>query len=259
MINHSFFSGNHHDLVKGLQKIEVKYDQNFILLTNIGYTYITFLFGEWSIDSDKLKGKKLPNNFFMFCDEMVSLKGLKGSFMVNALLPVQTPFILSNEQSALEKGFVDLSEFIPNSLLKEFRAEIKPESTFNEIYDAIEKYFGFFLHKLSFHTNSSDITDYILDNNGLLCKEDILSKFQIKERTLERMFMKEVGCSPHKFIKHVRFHSFRNRLNDKVDTIKDLIEEYNYYDRSHLDREFRSITDMNLKEYRSNKKKFLIA
>lgn len=80
---------------------------------------------------------------------------------------------------------------------------------------------------------------------------DVLAKdHNLTTRTLERLFMKEMGISPKLFINIVKFMHASKRIqkNDQKDSLYRIACEMGYYDHSHLTREIKKFSGLNPSE-----------
>jgi AraC-like DNA-binding protein len=85
---------------------------------------------------------------------------------------------------------------------------------------------------------------------------DVLAKgHNLTTRTLERLFMKEMGIPPKVFISIVKFMHASKRIqkNDQKDSLFRIAYEMGYYDHSHLTREIKKFSGLNPSEIGSVK------
>lgn len=86
------------------------------------------------------------------------------------------------------------------------------------------------------------IVSQILDCRGNIKVRDIVDKYCINERTLQRKFSKSIGLSPSEFI---RIRKVRAAIIDFVLNNKDYLSiahDHGFSDQSHLIKELRNIT-----------------
>lgn len=84
-----------------------------------------------------------------------------------------------------------------------------------------------------------------------VCQYICLSKFYFL-----RIFKKEVGVTPYKYILYCKIEAVKNDLYSDID-INTLVSEYEFYDLSHLNKNFKKIygiTPLEYKELCKNKK-----
>ena len=82
----------------------------------------------------------------------------------------------------------------------------------------------------------------------------ILSEIQkdicVTERTLQRIFEKNIGVSPNQFRKIHQFNrAFRQLNNRQFQNLSDIAYDNDYADQSHYIRAFREFTNITPKEY----------
>ena len=82
----------------------------------------------------------------------------------------------------------------------------------------------------------------------------ILSEIQkdicVTERTLQRMFEKNIGVSPNQFRKIHQFNrAFRQLNNRQFQSLSDIAYDNDYEDQSHYIRAFKEFTNITPKEY----------
>src|SRR6187399_1377121 len=82
----------------------------------------------------------------------------------------------------------------------------------------------------------------------------ILSEIQkdicVTERTLQRMFEKNIGVSPNQFRKIHQFNrAFRQLNNRQFQSLSDIAYDNDYADQSHYIRAFKEFTNITPKEY----------
>lgn len=104
----------------------------------------------------------------------------------------------------------------------------------------------FFLDQLRIKENQPQkiiaVLNYLEHMTGLLSVERLADKLQISYKSLYRMFTDEMGISPKRYLKIVRFNRACYLLDgaSKMDR-SEIVYECGYYDQSHLLREFKSI------------------
>jgi AraC-like DNA-binding protein len=84
--------------------------------------------------------------------------------------------------------------------------------------------------------------------------KQVISRIQkdacVTERTLQRMFEKNIGVSPNQFRKIHQFNKAFHQLNNKqFHNLGDIAYDHGYADQSHYIRAFREFTNITPKEY----------
>ena len=79
---------------------------------------------------------------------------------------------------------------------------------------------------------------------------EIQKDIRVTERTLQRMFEKNIGVSPNQFRKIHQFNrAFRQLNNRQFQTLSDIAYDNDYADQSHYIRAFKEFTNITPKEY----------
>jgi AraC-like DNA-binding protein len=106
--------------------------------------------------------------------------------------------------------------------------------------------------------NMSPVTDFILRQNGVVQVNQLAEKFKISRRWLEKTFVEQVGLSPKEFARIVRFKAMLSHVTiDPLVSWGFLRENYDYYDQSHLVRDFRDFTGQSPTEFFKDSVPFL--
>lgn len=97
------------------------------------------------------------------------------------------------------------------------------------------------------------VLEWIERNQGLISIKDVASKFKISTRRLEQQFMDQIGISPIKYSRIIKFRSMIKAMlfSPKIDLFQ-LEEDFKYYDHSHLIRDFKQLVGMSPKAYFEN-------
>ena len=93
--------------------------------------------------------------------------------------------------------------------------------------------------------------------NGKTLKE-IQLEMNLSERTLERIIKQSVGLSPKIFSRIMRFQDGLNCLRQtNFENFTELAYQYDYFDQSHYNREFKEFTGTNPRNFILNSKEYL--
>ena len=80
---------------------------------------------------------------------------------------------------------------------------------------------------------------------------DVQKDIRVTERTLQRMFEKNIGVSPNQFRKILQFNRAFQQLNNRqFQNLSDIAYDNGYTDQSHYIRAFKEFTNITPKEYR---------
>ena len=110
---------------------------------------------------------------------------------------------------------------------------------------------NFLLNQLSISKNFfivKEAVSIINRVNGQYAVSETASKLNISKRQFERIFLANVGISPKKFSRIVRFSRSIKHFR-KVTPLTRLAYEAGYCDQSHLIRDFREFTGLSPKEF----------
>lgn len=83
----------------------------------------------------------------------------------------------------------------------------------------------------------------IVENAGLVAIDKISDAIGVNGRRLERRFQQNLGLSPKRFSRIIRFQNFLGAVrNESTLSILDTALSFGYYDQAHLIREFREFS-----------------
>ena len=141
------------------------------------------------------------------------------------------------------------------SLINFFQAETKELQERiieeNSTHSRILLIENFLLNRLSI-PNSFSITreavNIIIKMNGQLAVSETAGKLNISKRQFERIFLTNVGISPKKFGRIIRFNN-SIELFRKVEPLTKLAHEAGFFDQSHLVHDFREFSGLSPKEF----------
>ncbi|NER80610.1 MAG: AraC family transcriptional regulator [Leptolyngbya sp. SIO1D8] len=150
-----------------------------------------------------------------------------------------------------------VNEFTNQSIDLEdiFSAEIKELQEriieANGVYERILLIENFLLGRLSIPNDFSlirEAVNIIAGVNGQIAVNEVASRLDISKRQLERTFLKNVGISPKKFGRIVRFNT-SIKLFERATSLTALAYEAGYFDLSHLIRDFREFSGLSPKAF----------
>lgn len=94
------------------------------------------------------------------------------------------------------------------------------------------------------------VIDYIFKLNGVVQIKQLTEKFHISQRWLEKQFEEQVGLSPKEFTRVIRFKALVTCVMSTPSVSwTELIDNFGYYDQSHLNRDFHEFTGHSPTEY----------
>lgn len=223
------------------------------LIVPIGHTNVTYIFSE-------------KNQFYDLGDTTLALKDL----ILTGQITGHYQFRVLSESENL--GFA----FKPTSLYKVLDMDV---SKFSETHTSISKISSFLSEKFeaifkNFKDDETKLVEeiynfldglnlsedknlpyidkaiaIILKKEGLLTVQNLLDELPLGQKTLETQFKKIVGTTPGKYIKKHRFITLMKQYQSKEIDIETLLYRYNYYDKSHFNKDFKYYMGENPKSY----------
>lgn len=96
----------------------------------------------------------------------------------------------------------------------------------------------------------NELVDYIIAHREITRVEDVVSKFNLNKRTLQRIFRQYVGVSPKWVIQRYRLHEVAERLaNSGIVDWAGIVVELGYSDQAHFIKDFKTIVGRTPSEY----------
>jgi AraC-like DNA-binding protein len=146
----------------------------------------------------------------------------------------------------------DLSVYVGRKYALTLYERLYDACTSNDIANTVDEVLKDYYHDWFCERPVQKVLDHILKSKGLLNVRDLLEKFPYSERTLDRIFAREVGVSPHGFITLVRFNYMIREVEEgKYKTLSELVSKYDYYDHSHFEKDFKRFLGQSIKEYKN--------
>lgn len=126
------------------------------------------------------------------------------------------------EQSCIEKVIMKLDSFLTNQLRKK---AVEPHATL---------------------LNSLAILDVSLGSGSVKA----MSQYsKVSPRTLQKIFMTQVGLTPKEYCRMYRFSELIRMVNENRFSWKRAVEDLGYYDQAHFLNDFKSITGLTPSSY----------
>ncbi len=163
---------------------------------------------------------------------------------VNMLFPFKA-------ENVVQAGRINLSEMIEFHLLRE---KFKKTGCFEEriviVSKILEEIFDVRLE--CYDTIQSSVREMM----GHLCEfkvEDVAREVGYSIRYFRKIFKENVGYSPQKFMRIVRFQKSYEAIvrNSKKQSLTEISVEYGYYDQSHMNKEYLFLVNRLPHELRS--------
>lgn len=171
------------------------------------------------------------------------------------------PFGLYNLTGIPANNFVNDFEdsylIFGKGILK-LKNQLQSSSNSNDVINHLN---SFFTQKIK--SNNALINPFLSNSiqlvhtkKGDISVNDLCSQIGVTERKMQRMFSRQIGISPKKFICNVRLHHFLSLLRNEKDflSLTNLSLQAGYYDQAHLIKEFKKIVGLAPSRYQKTKR-----
>lgn len=106
------------------------------------------------------------------------------------------------------------------------------------------------LIKRQLHPAVSKVLEVVHLYDGCVTMEEAEQESNYSERQLCRLFRTQLQCSPKEYFSMVRFlHALHNMYLEPNEGISHFIENLNYYDQAHFQKEFKKFTGQTPKQF----------
>lgn len=150
---------------------------------------------------------------------------------------------VTNKQIFLKNFHFGLYERL-NPLFIEYKDEpLKLIKSINQVFDNLT---------LSDDKNILHIEralDIIVKNEGIIKVKDLLLEVPFSQKSLELQFKKIVGLTPGRYIRQFKFMSLMRKYVSKEIKITDFVDLFNYYDKSHFEKDFKVFMNQSSKSF----------
>lgn len=243
-----------HSFFKDIVRINYADEMPSQCINDYGYSYIMFRYGRFDAYNYKSENIKIPKIFIKGTGDFFNVKAYKDSVWISVEMPNHA---LHNMTNLIAKNcrnkLIDLYDYVDASVLDSLYYELNETTTIDDITEVLNKNLQGYYNKWNTHLDSSLIINHIYNCKGLLSVSELSRKFPFSERSIERMFNKEVGASPYRFICLVRFNYIIRELEkNEHDTLENLIQQYNYYDHSHFEKDFKKFLGQSSNMYKND-------
>lgn len=159
------------------------------------------------------------------------------------VFPHLLPFIIKDKASTINNSVVSLEYLglkFKDNYLKERLWEAQ---TAEEAVDLVEVFLVNCLIPLmdrTLPTCIEPVTKWIQRQKGMVKIRDVAAKFKVSTRRLEQQFLDQIGISPVKYARIIKFRALVQAMLAKPNLdFYQLEEDFEYYDQSHLIRDFK--------------------
>jgi AraC-like DNA-binding protein len=216
-----------------------------------------------TIEAFNYKGKKVevPEVFIKGTGDFFTVKAYKNSSWLSFELPNHILHNVTKIHSKKNRNtFIDLNLYVDEDIVTSLYESLRNINSIDEITKIADQHLRDYYKEWAVLQPSVEIVQYILNKKGMLPVKELSEVFPYSERSLERMFHKEVGASPYHFICLVRFNYIIRELEKKEhDSLTVLIEQYDYYDQSHFEKDFKKFLGQTIKEYKNDNNSLLMS
>jgi AraC-like DNA-binding protein len=250
-INDSSFE---HSFFKDIVRINYTAEMPMQCINDYGYSYLMFRFGKFDAFDYKNNFIEIPKVFVKGTGDYFNVKAYENSTWLSVELPNHSLHNITNLiAKKCRNKLIDLYDYVGASILDKLYYEIYECNSIESITQTLDKHLHKFYGKWNLNLDSTLIVNYIYNRKGLLTVAELIDKFPYGERSIERMFNREVGSSPYRFICLVRFNFIIRELEKNKDgSLVDLIEKYNYYDHSHFEKDFKKFLGQSIHTYKND-------
>lgn len=255
-INNKEFS---HFFYKDVTRINYNGDMPPNLINDYGYSYLMICYGKIEAFNYKNEEVIVPKVFVKGTGDFFTVKAYKDSSWVSLEMPNHFMHNITKIHAVKNRNqLLDLSNYVESDKIGSLYNELVDVHHPKEIVSIIDFYLQEYYSQWSENLISTPIVNFIIQKKGMLAVDELTKKFPFSGRSLERVFSKEVGASPYRFICLVRFNYVIRELEKSDETpLQELIYLYNYFDHSHFEKDFKKFLGQSVKNYRNEKNPLL--
>lgn len=220
------------------------------LINDFGYSYIMFCYGPWQAVIKDGTSIPVPLALIKPTGDYFRVTAPKEGVWLTFEMPT-TYFhaITGLETSQNTNNLVDLKTVLPSDLVDQLTNSLADVKQIGEMANIMDNSLQGYYDKWSESTAAQEIISFIYKQDGLLNLEDLLDAFPQSKRTMERVFSTWVGVPPYRFIKLVRFNFVIREFMENKKPLPQLISDYNYYDHSHFEKDFKKFMGQSIRQY----------
>lgn len=243
-----------HYFFKDVVRINYLQDVEPQLISDYGYTYIMVRYGKFKAFDYKGNTLEIPKVFIKGTGDFFNVQAFKDSSWLTFELPNHVLHNITKIHSTINRNkLIDLALYVDLDIINSLYKHLREANGIEEIVAIIDYHLRDYYKDWSALLPSVEVVDYIFNKKGMLPVKELTKKFPYSERTLERIFHKEVGATPYRFICLVRFnYIIRELQKNEYKTLTELIQQYDYYDQSHFEKDFKKFLGQSIKEYKND-------
>lgn len=242
-----------HSFYKDATRIDYTKKMPPLLINDYGYTYLMLRYGR--IDAFDKKGRlvEVPSVFVKGTGDYFTVTAYEDSSWLSFELPNHILHNITKIHSTKNRNrLIDLSLYVDEDIVELLYASLRSVKDPNEMAKVADEHLSSYYSEWAAVTPSVPLVQYILEKKGMLSIKELTESFPYSNRSIERIFSKEVGASPYRFICLVRFNYIIRELqvpNHKP--LAELIEDYNYFDQSHFEKDFKKFLGQSISAYKN--------
>ncbi|MEO1254491.1 MAG: AraC family transcriptional regulator, partial [Bacteroidota bacterium] len=242
-----------HPFFKDVVRIDYHQGSPQKIINDFGYSYLMMIYGDFYAIDPKEGSIHVPRIFVKPTGDYFRVTSpVKGIWITFEMPPTFFHKVTGLKTREYRNVLKDLNEIITDGLPMKLYNELENKKAIEDIVSITDHYLSPYYSHWSREVKCDEIVAYIFEKNGLLSKDELIDKFPYSERTLERMFNEEVGTSPSRFIRLIRFNFIVREIEQGSGPISELINRYNYYDQSHFERDFKKFLGQSIKSYKND-------
>jgi AraC-like DNA-binding protein len=224
------------------------------LINDYGYTYFMFCYGDYVAHNYKGERVPVPQKLLKGTGAFFNIEASKGNIWITFEIKNHVLHKITGVPSITSRNqLYNLEDYASSTTLENLYNDLKVVHEIEEIVDITDAHLSSYYKDWSKPLDSTPLVDFIYEKKGLLTLRELLDKYPYSERTLERLFKKEVGASPYRFICLVRFNYVIREIECNPDiAISNLIAQYDYYDHSHFEKDFQKFLGQSVTQYKND-------
>lgn len=231
-----------------INRNEVENDESYMVFPNIKTCVSIFEKTELIVDDFLIIKENKRIDFVSVIDnnnskpELVTYSGAINEVCIGFKPLGINHFLIKDLDYYLESRIAN--NFNPYDDYKSEMLNVFSKNTIVEKQITLEKYLLSKFKKFEHPFLNAVVFDMLMENNGNLNINQIAKNNNITVKTLIKHFNRHIGKSPNCFKKIIRFRNLINNSNSKNGNVRltDLILAENYFDQSHMIKDFKSLT-----------------
>lgn len=243
-----------HFFFKDVVRIDYSFDTSPMLINDYGYSYLMFCYGDFTAVDHKGNKVAVPQCLIKGTGDYFNITAQAGNTWITFELPNHVLHNITGVPGMESRNkLYDLKEFINPDLCNELYEKLREEKNIDELVRITDSYLEIFYNAWNRTLTSTPVVDFIYKEKGLIKLADLLKQVPFSERTLERLFKKEVGSTPYRFICLIRFNYVIREVEHNPDVkISTLVARYNYFDHSHFEKDFKKFLGQSVTNYKND-------